>query len=331
MKTVEEIIFARVVGQRQAVELLTQAVKQNRIAPAYLFAGLDGSGRKLVAECFIELLFTHGVQPHLISALQNQIRQRNHPALLWVEPTYQYQGQRFTAAEAQEKGIKRKAPPTIRLEQIREIGQFLARPPLGAPRNVVVLEQAESMAEAAANALLKTLEEPGQATLILIVPNVESVLPTLVSRCQRIPFHRLTDHHVAQVLHQTSYEQILQHPAVLSLAAGSPGRAIASYDLLQTIPPELLEQAIAIPNSYRSALELAQKIDQTLEIEVQLWFVDYLQQTYWQQKKLLQIALRIIEQLETTRKNLLCYAQPRLVWECTFLAFLAFGEIASTG
>jgi len=48
------------------------------------------------------------------------------------------------------------------------------------------LEQAETMAEAAANALLKTLEEPGQATLI--APAAESLLPTLVSRCQRIPF-----------------------------------------------------------------------------------------------------------------------------------------------
>ncbi len=49
--------FAPLVGQSQAVELLTQAVEKQRIAPAYLFAGPSGTGRGLAAECFIELLF----------------------------------------------------------------------------------------------------------------------------------------------------------------------------------------------------------------------------------------------------------------------------------
>ncbi|MBD2567330.1 MULTISPECIES: DNA polymerase III subunit delta' [Nostocaceae] len=309
-------MFSPLIGQKQAIELLTQAVKQNRIAPAYMFVGSEGVGRSLAARCFIELLFSSSVEPHQIPTLQNRIRQGNHPSLFWVEPTYQYQGQRLTAAEAAEKGVKRKAPPVIRLEQIREITQFLSRPPLEASRNVVVLEQAETMAESAANALLKTLEEPGQATLILIAPSPESVLPTLVSRCQKIPFYRLDRSGVAQVLTQTGNEEILQHPEVLSLAAGSPGSAIASYQQLQTIPSELLQQVTKTPTSYRSALELAKKIDKELDTEAQLWLIDYLQQSYWQQIH----QPSIIEQLEKTRKNLLCYAQPRLVWECTFLS-----------
>jgi DNA polymerase-3 subunit delta' len=310
-------MFAPLLGQKQAVELLTQAVRQNRVAPAYLFVGPDGVGRSLAARCLITLLFATVIKPDLISTLQKRIREGNHPALLWVEPTYQYQGQRLTAREAAEKGVKRKAPAVIRLEQIREITEFLSRPPLEAPRNIVVLEQAETMAEGAANALLKTLEEPGRATLILIAPTPESVLPTLVSRCQRIPFYRLNAAIVAQVLSQVGHGEIWQHPAVLSLAAGSPGSAIASYQQLQTIPTELLQQITIIPNSSRHALELAQKIDKELDSESQLWLVDYLQQCFWEQK----CSPKIIEQLEKTRKNLLCYAQPRLVWECTLLAF----------
>jgi DNA polymerase-3 subunit delta' len=309
-------MFAPLVGQQQAVELLTQAVKHNRVAPAYLFVGPDGVGRSLAAQCWIELIFSTNLAPEQIPILQNQIRQRNHPALLWVEPTYQYQGQRLTAAEAAEKGVKRKAPPVIRLEQIRQITEFLSRPPLSAPRNIVVLEQVETMAEAAANALLKTLEEPGQATLILIAPSPESILPTLVSRCQRIPFYRLDNAGVAQVLTQTSHSEILQHPAILNIASGSPGSAIASYQQLQNIPQELLEQVAKIPSSQRQALEVAKKIDKELDTETQLWLIDYLQQSYWQ----LQHQPEMIAQLEKTRKNLLCYAQPRLVWECTFLA-----------
>ncbi|MDP5017137.1 MAG: DNA polymerase III subunit delta', partial [Dolichospermum sp.] len=175
-------MFSPLIGQQQAVELLTQSVKQHRVAPAYMFVGAEGVGRSLAAKCFIELLFSSSIKPEQIPILHHRIQQRNHPALLWVEPTYQYQGQRLTPAEAAAKGVKRKAPPVIRLEQIREITQFLSRPPLEAARNVIVLEQAETMAESAANGLLKTLEEPGKETLILIAPSPESVLPTLVSR-----------------------------------------------------------------------------------------------------------------------------------------------------
>jgi len=310
-------MFSSLIGQQQAVELLTQSVKQNRVAPAYMFVGADGVGRSLAARCFIELLFSSFVKPNQIPVLQHRIKQRNHPALLWVEPTYQYQGQRFTPLQAAQKGVKRKAPPVIRLEQIREITQFLARPPLEAARNVIVLEQAETMAESAANALLKTLEEPGKATLILIAPSPESVLPTLVSRCQKIPFYRLDNAAMKQVLTQTGNTEILQHPEVLNIAAGSPGNAISSYQQLQNIPSEFIAQVKKRPTSYRHALELGKKIDQELDTEAQLWLIDYLQQYYWQQIH----EPKIIQQLEKTRKNLLCYAQPRLVWECTFLAF----------
>ncbi len=316
-------MFSPLVGQQPAVELLTQSVKQNRVAPAYMFVGADGVGRSLAARCFIELLFSSSVAPDQIPLLQNRIRQRNHPALLWVEPTYQFQGQRLTPAEAAEKGVKRKAPPVIRLEQIREITQFLSRPPLAAERNIIVLEQAETMAESAANALLKTLEEPGKATLILIAPSPESVLPTLVSRCQKIPFYRLDVAVMSQVLMQTGNAEILQHPEVLNIAAGSPGNAILSYQQLQKIPSEFIAQVKKIPTSYRHALELAKKIDKELDTEAQLWLIDYLQQYYWQQIH----EPKIIQQLEKTRKHLLCYAQPRLVWECTFLALFQISQI----
>ncbi len=309
-------LFAPLIGQQQAIELLTQAVRQNRVAPAYLFVGPDGVGKSLAARCFVELLFSSFVKTELITSLQNRLRQGNHPDLLWVQPTYQHQGQRLTAVEAAEKGLKRKAPAVIRLEQIREITQFLSRPPLQAPRNVVVLEEAQTMAEAAANALLKTLEEPGQATLILIAPTPESVLPTLVSRCQRIPFYRLDTQSLTQVLTRIGHQELLQHQAVLSIAAGSPGSAIASYEQLQVIPPELLQDLTKAPSSYRNALELAKKIDKDLDTEAQLWLVDYLQQYYWQQWH----QPTIINQLEQARKYLLSYAQPRLVWECTLVS-----------
>ena len=305
--------FAPLTGQEQAVELLMQAVNKNRIAPAYLFVGPDGIGRALAARCFIEQLFSSD------ASAQNRLRQGNHPDLLWVQPTYQHQGQRLTPQEAAEKGLKRKAPPVIRLEQIREITEFLSRPSMLAARSMVVVEQAETMAEAAANALLKTLEEPGRATLILIAPSLDAILPTLTSRCQRIPFYRLDIGAMTEVLNKTGHGEILQHPAVMNIAAGSPGEAIASYNQMQNMPAELLQAVTKKPANQRQALELAKRIDKELDTEAQLWLIDYLEQSYWQQLR----QPDIIKQLEQTRKNLLCYAQPRLVWECTLLKVMS--------
>lgn len=311
--------FAQLIGQEQARELLTQAVSQNRVAPAYLFAGPDGVGKSLAARCFVEQLFYSNVPNQQQQQLQKRLQLGNHPDLLWVQPTYLHQGQRLSLEEAAAAGLKRKAPPIIRTEQIREIGQFLSRPALEASRSIVVVE-ADTMAEAAANALLKTLEEPGQATIILIAPAAESLLPTLVSRCQRIPFYRLDSNAIALVLQQTGNEKILSQPSVLAMAQGSPGEAIESMQQLGAIPSDLL-QAISQPlKSLRDALELARQIDKNLDTEAQLWLVDYLQHCYWQQFLKGAIHKSPLEQLEKARRYLLSYAQPRLVWEVTLLA-----------
>lgn len=311
--------FSSLIGQPQAIELLTQAVTKNRIAPAYLFAGSDGVGRALAARCFSRLIFqATATKP------QKHRDLKNHPDFLWVEPTYMHQGQRLTAAETAETGLKRKAPPQIRLEQIREISQFLGRPPLEATQAVVVIEQAETMSEAPANALLKTLEEPGRATLILIAPSVESLLPTLVSRCQRIPFYRLEQAAIVQVLQQVGRSQVAEDPAVMAMAEGSPGRAIACWEQLQEIPAELLGAIAQKPSTVKQALELAKQINKTLDTPAQLWLIDYLQQMYWQQQHHDPVRdILPIQKLETARNYLLGYVQPRLVWEVTLMEITA--------
>lgn len=308
--------FSTLVGQERAIALLQGAIAANRIAPAYLFAGPSGVGRSLAAKAFIELLFCRDIPLDEQPLVQRRLRQGNHPDVLWVEPTYLHNGVRLSAREAAEKGLQRKAPPQIRLEQIREIGQFLACSALEALRKVVVLEQAETMAEAAANGLLKTLEEPGQGTLILIAPSIESLLPTLVSRCQRIPFYRLAQFEMEAVLRRTGHDEILKESSILAIAQGSPGEAITSYTQLQSLPTQLLQDVKERPKSLRHALELAKIIDKTLDAEQQLWLLDYLQHCYWQSQQ----QPTVIQHLEQARKYLLGYAQPRLVWEVTLLA-----------
>jgi DNA polymerase-3 subunit delta' len=315
------------VGQETAVELLSQAIARHRIAPAYLFVGPSGIGKRLAAELFAEQLLS--LRRHHSSStdtspdaragvLRQRVQQRNHPDLFWVEPTYLHQGKRFTVSEAIASGLKRRSPPQIRLEQIRDIPRFLSRPPLEAERAVVILDAAHTMAEAAANALLKTLEEPGQATLILIAPSLDSLLPTLISRCQRISFSRLSPTNMASVLSNLGYLEILDSESILAIAQGSPGGAIASWERLQAIPGELLAAVTQPIRSLRTALDLARQINKSLDTEDQIWLVEYLQHHYWHHTT----HANAIQQLEAARTHLLRYVQPRLVWETTFMALL---------
>jgi DNA polymerase III subunit delta' len=307
--------FSQLLGQQQAILLLQQAIRQNRLAPAYLFTGPEGVGRSLAAQGLIQQLFIqHIADPAKHRQLWQRLDQGNHPDLLWVEPTYLQQGKLIPQSRAQE-GEKSKTRPQIRLEQIRELVRFLSRPPLEAPRSVVVLEQAETMAEAAANALLKTLEEPGQATLILLAPSEVAILPTLVSRCQRIPFARLTTPDLNRVLTQLGETAVLEQPQILAMADGSPGAALEHWQQWQMMPPELLASCHTCPQGPRAALELARQVSQTLETDSQLWLLDYLQQVYWQQSH----DPRYLQPLEAARQQLRSYAQPQLVWEVVWL------------
>ena len=307
--------FEGLLGQENAVELLLQAIKLNRIAPAYLFCGSLGIGRTIAAKKFTQLLLSHGLSPQKLDLTVKKLQTGNHPDLLWVEPTYQKGGELYTASQAIERGLQYKTPPKIRIEQIRYITQFLNRPALEATRQVVAIEDAQTMAEAPANALLKTLEEPGNATLILIAPDADSLLTTLVSRCQRIQFYRLSQDNLREVLQRNSHEEIFKHPELIAIAQGSPGAAIAAWERLQTIPDGLLQQLKRSPKTALEAINLAQAVTTHLDSSTQLWAIDYLQYHYWQQYR----HTPSMTIWEETRRYLLSYVQPRLVWECALL------------
>lgn len=302
--------FNDLIEQTQAAELLTQAIERDRIAPAYLFVGPDGVGRRRAARLFLDALLEQSPP-----SARGRASQDNHPDILWVEPTYQHQGKAISAAALIEKGVALpKGRPQVRLEQIRSITRFVSQAPMESPRLLVILDEAQTMGESAANGLLKTLEEPGHCTLILIAPSVDSLLPTIVSRCQRIPFRRLSAEGLSTVLQSLELHEILAHRPILTMAQGSPGRAIQYWEKLQAIPAEVLAACQIPPTTASSCLTLARDIDKALELESQLWLLDYLQQQYWGAG--LTASLAPLEQAKT---HLIQYVQPQLVWEVTLL------------
>lgn len=314
--------FEDLFGQEKAVELLLRAIELDRLAPAYLFFGSSGIGKTIAAKSFTRSILTAGLSPQKLQLARQKLQTGNHPDLLWVEPTYQKGGELYTLAEANERSLQSKTPPKIRIEQVRKIAQFLNRFALEATRQVVVIEDAQTMAEAPANALLKTLEEPGNATLILIATEADSLLTTLVSRCQQIRFYPLSQTNLKRVLQLNGYEAILEHPELIALAQGSPGKAIAAWQQLQLIPDELLQQLKRSPLTALEALNMARVVTTEIDSQTQLWLIDYLQYFYWQQNR--QVSL--MNAWEETRRCLLSYVQPRLVWECVLLKLLAINN-----
>ena len=308
-------MITNLIGQERAIQLLTRAVTLNRVAPAYLFYGASGIGRSIAAGGLARMLLCQGVPSDKHSLVEQKLRSGNHPDLRWVEPTYTHKGELLTAKQAKEQELTPKTLPKIRIEQIRGLIEFIYGHPLEASRQVVIIEEAQTMAEAAANALLKTLEEPIKATIILIAPDTDSLLSTIVSRCQRIQFYPLSPANLEIVLRQLGYSEIIERPEICAIAQGSPGKAIAAWETLQSIPQDLLQQLCIKPQHPLDAFKLAKAITNQLDTPTQLWLVDYLQYHYWHSDR----DLELIQQWEKTRQQLLSYVQPRLVWECTLL------------
>ncbi|MCS5697606.1 DNA polymerase III subunit delta' [Cyanobium sp. FGCU-52] len=329
-------LFADLVGQEPAVALLEAALARRRLAPAYLFAGPDGVGRRLAALRFLEgvLVADDGA---LVGdpGVRRRLAAGNHPDLLWVEPTYQHQGRLVPASVAEAEGVSRRTPPQLRLEQVREVSRFLGRRPVEAERGLVVIEAAEAMAEAAANALLKTLEEPGDGLLILICAAPAQLLSTIRSRCQQIPFARLSSAAVRQVLERLPPAQetdpqgqdlegqdpqgqdplLPEPPELMELAAGSPGALLRHRQCWRSLPPGVAERLLARSRDPLEALALARDLTDALDGEQQLWLLDWWQLSLWRRDH----DPGPLRRLERLRSQLRAFVQPRLAWEVALL------------
>lgn len=316
-------LFADLLGQPRAVALLEAALERQRIAPAYLFAGPDGVGRRLAALRFLEGVVLSGGGGAATAALRRRLEQGNHPDLLWVEPTYLHQGRLVPTSLAEAEGVSRRSAPQIRLEQVRELARFLARHPVEAPGPLVVIEAAEAMAEAAANALLKTLEEPGEGLLLLICAAPELLLSTIRSRCQQIPFRRLEAGQVAEVLarlpgaEQAALRQAdpQDAPELLELAAGSPGALIAHRRRWRQLPEGLAARLLALAADPLEALALARDLSEALEGEQQIWLLNWWQLALWRRRGM----AVDLQRLERLRTQLRAHVSPRLAWEVALL------------
>lgn len=163
--------FAAIVGHRGAIDILKGALATDRLAHAYLFSGQDGIGKRLVALNFAKAVNCLDIRgdgepcDNCISC--RKIESQNHPDVFVVEPEGRF----------------------IKIGQVRELQRRLQLKAVEGRYKVCIMDGADCLNPASANALLKTLEEPAERTiLILIAISMNSIPATVLSRCQKIRF-----------------------------------------------------------------------------------------------------------------------------------------------
>jgi DNA polymerase-3 subunit delta' len=213
--------FSDVRHQDRAVSLLRRALRSGRMPHAYLFDGPDGVGKGLAARALAARLLCEdeALAPDADACGRcpacRLVASDNHPDLHLID--------RALRKRHPDRTIRQSKGLFLVVDLIR---YFLIEPaamkPTQGRRRVFLILEAERMNEEAQNALLKTLEEPpGTACLILVTASAARLLPTIQSRCQRVPFALLPIDFVAQAL-----QARLRVPAAdaLALAVLSDGR-----------------------------------------------------------------------------------------------------------
>src|SRR3972149_2387154 len=222
--------LSEVAGQEHVTRALKNALERGRVCHAYLFCGPRGTGKTSTGRILAKAV--------------------NCPPRGHGEPC-----NTCTMCQAVTNGsavdlIERDAASNRGIDEIRDLGEKAIFPPAMARHKVYIIDEVHMLTEAAANALLKTLEEP-PPYVIFVLATTEShkLLPTILSRCQRYDFRRLAQSAVVARLSQICAGEKLQfQPEALNLIARS-----ASGSLRDAV--NLLEQMV---NYYGSPGELPQ-------------------------------------------------------------------------
>jgi len=264
------MIFPDVLGHERARTLLARLLASDRVPHAFLFHGPEGTGKGLVARLFaVSLVCTQPGQEGAgcgSCAACRKAAHGNHPDVL-VLTRLPKKETRGDASLDDDEGEDDEAPaakggelrPFIVVQQIRELNHHAAYAPREGRRRVFLVDPADRMNAESQNALLKTLEEPGDQTIIILVASrPHLLLPTVRSRCFQVGFGAMPpDELSAGLVARGMAPQEARSRA--ALAEGRPGRALG-LDLaaLAARRDQLLTALEALAASSRAASELGE-------------------------------------------------------------------------
>ncbi len=235
--------FSEIIGQERALDPLRAALGRGALHHAYLFAGPEGVGKGTAARLLAQAAnCERGFDPCGECLPCRKIARGVHPDVVAVA-----EERTMARAGTWEPKSGRAPSRDIVVDQIRDVvDRRLSLRRLEARRRFVILDPADAMNPQAQNALLKTLEEPpDDTTLVLVAAAADALLPTVRSRCLRVPFRPLPAALVEERLRAAGHAPEAARLAA-SLSGGSLGKALALDDQALAERREAVEQAAAL-------------------------------------------------------------------------------------
>lgn len=261
-----------IVGHDWAVDLLSRRLDAGRIGHAYLFAGPAGIGKALFARRLAQAVNCTGETPPCgVCRSCDLIARGQHPDLHLIEPDND----------------------RIRIEAIRDLQNALSMSPFEARYRIAVIHQLDRAVPAAMDALLKTLEEPPSMSKLILTADVgETLLPTIVSRCQVISLRPVPAAEIESAL--TAHFDLPADAAasLARLSGGRPGWAIRAAESpeSQTEHTQILDVLVGLLRSNRAArFAYAEELARydNLKSVLELW------QSWWRDVMLLAEGCRV--------------------------------------
>lgn len=196
--------FENLIGNERVKKLLTKTIQTNTILHSYLFLGISGIGKSLFAKEFAKMVLCLDEQKlcnKCTSCLE--IENSNHPDFMQIEPDGN----------------------SIKIEQIRFLQQKISEKPIISKNKVYIINNADSMTKESQNALLKTLEEPPEyAVIILIAANESNLLNTIKSRCTKVVFQVIENEKLEQYIKENISQDVTK--SMIDMCGGSIAKAL---------------------------------------------------------------------------------------------------------
>lgn len=197
--------FRGIIGQARVMARLDRAIRAGTLAHAYIFEGPAGVGKFTTAKALAKALICGDTGCNHCAACV-RIDHETHPDVFHVVP----------------QGV------TLGIEQIRDIGRQVILKPVEGDRKVFIIDEAEAMTQQAANAFLRTLEEPPPGVVfILVTSNVHALLPTVLSRCQIVNFSAIPGHEIVALLQERFGFDRDEAELATRVSGGVVGKALA--------------------------------------------------------------------------------------------------------
>ena len=207
--------FEEVAGQKHIIRTLRNALANNKIAHAYLFCGPRGTGKTTMAKLFAKALNCEEGLGHQCNKCSNciEITEGSHPDVIEIDA-------------ASNNGV----------EQVRDLIDKVNYLPIKGKYKVYIIDEVHMMTDNAFNALLKTLEEPpAHVIFILATTEPHNIIPTILSRCQRYDFTKVSDGDIEDRMMTILEKEGVQYDkeavrAIISLADGGMRDALSILD-----------------------------------------------------------------------------------------------------